>query len=99
MASEWKGTQHSRKRVNKVLYATIGEECFKITSEECIQVPCQQCNQEEAGTRLLLHSAYAAKDGFEAVVICSEDTDVFIMLLAFHNAIGVPFFSEMWHKN
>jgi len=26
------------------------------------------------------------------VVICSEDTDVFIMLLAFHNAIGVPLF-------
>jgi len=29
-------------------------------------------------------------DGFEAVVICSEDTDAFIMLLSFHDAIGMP---------
>jgi len=63
------------------LYATTGKECFKITSDECKQVPSLQCNQEEADTRLLLHAAHAAKDGFKAVVICSEDT---IMLLAFH---------------
>ena len=42
----------------------------------------------------LLHAAHEAKDGYQAVVVCSEDTDVFIMLLAFHNAIGVPLFQE-----
>ena len=70
------------------MYATISEVCFKITSEECVQVPCLQCNQEEADGCL------ATKDGYQAVVICSEDTDVFIMLLAFHDAIGVPLFQE-----
>ena len=49
-----------------------------------MQVPCLQCNQEEADGCLLLHTAHAAKDGYQAVVICSEDTDVFIMLLTFH---------------
>ena len=42
----------------------------------------------------LLHAAHAAKDGYQAVVVCSEDTDVFIMLLAFHDAIGVPLFQK-----
>ena len=40
------------------------------------------CNHEEADTRLLLHSAYAAKSS-EHVVINSPDTDVFVLSLAF----------------
>ena len=59
-----------------------------------MQVPCLQCNQEEADGCLLLHATHAANDGCQAVVICSEDTDVFIMLLAFHDAIGVPLFQK-----
>jgi len=94
MVSEWKGTQHRGKLGEKTLYATTGEECFKITSDGCIQVASLQCNQEEADTRLLLHAAHAAKDGFQAVVICSEDTDVFKMLLAFHETIGVPLYQK-----
>ena len=65
MVSEWKGTQHRGKLGENILYATIGEECFKITSDiSCIQVASLQCNQEEADTRLLLHTAHVAKDGF-----------------------------------
>ncbi len=41
---------------------------------------------------LLLHARLAACEGYHAVVICSEDTDVFIMSLAFHDMIGAsPF--------
>ena len=36
--------------------------------------------------------------GCQAVVICSEDLDVFIMLLAFHYAIGVPLFQKCGTK-
>jgi len=38
MVNEWKGTQHRGKLGEKTLYATTGEECFKITSDRCIQV-------------------------------------------------------------
>jgi len=62
MVSECKDTQHSRKHGDKVLYAIVGEECFKITSEEYVQVPYLQYTQEEADTRLLLHSAHVAID-------------------------------------
>ena len=41
-----------------------------------------------------IHAVHAIKDGYQAVVICSEDTDVFIMLLVFHDAIGVPLFQK-----
>ena len=94
LVSEWKSTQHREQQGEKVLYASIREVCFKFTSDECVQVPCLQCNQEEADGCLLLHAAHAANDGCQTVVICSEDTDVFIMLLAFHDAIGVPLFQK-----
>ena len=48
LVSEWKSTQHREQLGDKVLYATVSEVCFKITSEECMQVPYLQCNQEEA---------------------------------------------------
>ena len=47
---------------------------------------------------LLLHAAHAANDSCQAVVTCSEDTDVFIILLAFHDAIGVPLFQKCGTK-
>ena len=74
------------------------KDCFIITSEECVQVLFLRCNQEEADTHLLLHSAHATKDGFEAVVIFSEDTDFFIMLLAFHDTIGMQLFQKCGTK-
>ena len=39
------------------------------------------CQQEEADGRLFLQAAHAARECYPAVVICSEDTDVFIMSL------------------
>jgi len=97
MVSEWNGSQYRGKLGEKILYAINGE-CFKIASDGCIQLPSLQCNQEKVDIRLLLHAAHAAKDGFQAVVICSEDTDVFIMLLAFHETIGVPLFQKCGTK-
>ena len=49
------------------------------------------CQQEEADEHLLLH---AAKEGCLAVVICSEDSGVFILSLAFRDKIGVPLFQK-----
>jgi hypothetical protein len=48
-----------------------------------------ECVQEEADGRLLFHAAHAAEDGMEAMMISSNDTDIFILNQAFCNAIKV----------
>ena len=63
----------------KVMYVTVGDKCYRITSQGSVDVPALQCHQEEADGRLLLHATHTAREGYQAVVICSEDTDVFIM--------------------
>ena len=60
-----------------------------------MQVPALQYHQEEVDGRLLLHAAHAANEGYQAIVVCS---DVFIMLLAFHDKIGVPLFQKCGTK-
>ena len=63
-----------------------------------VEVPALQCHQEETDGRLLLHAAHAAREGYQGVVICAEDTDVFILSLAFQDKIGAPL-PAMWDKN
>ena len=57
-------------------------------------MPALQCKQEEADGRLLLHAAHAARQGYCSVVVCSEDTDVFIMCLSLSDKIEVPMFQK-----
>ena len=52
------------------------------------------CGQE-ADEHLLLH---AAKEGYQAVVICSENRSVFIFSLAFHDKIGIPLYGQKKSK-
>lgn len=70
----------------------LNTKCWKITSERNDQVPELSSSQEEADTRLLLHASHAAKEGYEAVVVNSEDTDVFILLLGFSNSINTKLY-------
>ena len=65
---------------------------YRITSQGSTEVSDLQCCQEEADGRLLVHAMHAAREGYQAIVICSEDTDVFIMSLAFHDKIGASLF-------
>ena len=46
--------------------------------------------QEEAYTRVFLNAALTAAAGYRAVVITSEDTDVFVLSLAFKGFISCP---------
>ena len=50
-------------------------------------MPDLRSSQEEADTKLLLHADHAAKSRCKAVVIIAEDTDVFVMCLAFSNKL------------
>ena len=52
-------------------------------------VLCQELRstQEEVDTRLLLHKCHAGRNGCATVVISSDDTDVFMLSLAFKSLI------------
>ena len=43
---------------------------------------------------MLLHAHHAVKDGYEAVVLSSEDTDVFVLSLACSSVIPAPLFQK-----
>ena len=72
----------------------MSDKCYIITSDDSTEVEELQCQQEEVDGGLLLHAAHAAEEGYEGVVVCSEDTDVFIMALAFHDRIGASLFQK-----
>ena len=94
IVDEWSKSHCREKLLEKVLYATANDKCYRITSQGSEEVPALQCKQEEADGRLLLHAVHAAGEGYQSVVICSEDTDVFILSLAFHDKIGASLFQK-----
>lgn len=87
LAEEWKRQQYREKLNGKTLYVTRECQCWKITEEGSEEVPELISCQEEADTRLVLHAKNAADDGYAAVIVNSEDTDVFILLVAFCRSI------------
>jgi len=90
LLEEWKTKEYTDRlqREDKVVYVTSEKECWKISPESADEVTELFSSQEEADTRLILHTAHAAQEGYEAVVIISEDTDVFLLLLGFSASIG-----------
>lgn len=94
LVTEWKNRQYTERLHGKVMYATCDNRCWKITEEDSVEVLELSSCQEEADTRLLLHAAHASQEGYEAVVINSEDTDVFILLTAFSNSIDASLFQK-----
>ena len=42
----------------------------------------QGCTQEEADTRMFLHTEYAANHGASDAIICSSDTDVVVIAVS-----------------
>ena len=94
LSSEWQQDKHRDKLQDKILYVTCEEQCHKITSEYVKEVHELKSSQEEADTRLLLHAAHAGRDGYEAAVIVSEDTDVFVLCLAFQTRITCPLYQK-----
>ena len=74
------------------MYVTCEKECWKITSESTGEVRELSSSQEEADTRLLLHASHSAREGYEAVIVNSEDTDVFILLLGFSSSINTKLY-------
>lgn len=83
VVNQWRGECCRKRLGEKRLYATAGEQCYEITAEGSVICTELRCTQEEADTRLILHAYHAGRNGSKVVVIVSDDTDVFILLLAF----------------
>ena len=85
LVEEWQTTQFVQgiQQNGKELYFTCEEKCWKISGDRTVELPGLCSCQEEAVTRLLLCAAHAAQGGYDAVVVISEDTDVFGLRLAF----------------
>ncbi len=94
LVNEWKKEAYTEMLQRQILYTTVNDKYHRISAEGNHGVPALQCSQEEADGRLLLHADHAAREGYQSVVICSEDTDVFIMCLGFHDVIGTKLFQK-----
>ena len=88
LVNEWKKDQYRKRLQHRVMYVTDGDQCFEITQSGSVMTPDLSCTQEEADGRLLFHVAHAIKQGHQEILISSDDTDVLILLMAFHSTIG-----------
>ncbi|KAJ8387590.1 hypothetical protein AAFF_G00152860 [Aldrovandia affinis] len=99
LVAKWK-TPKLRDRLNdKQLYVTSEESCLHITKDQWAEVASLQSNQEEADTRMILNAAHAAEEGYSAVVVTADDTDVLLLCLAFYANISCPLFQNCGTKN
>ena len=84
---QWQQPQNREKLGQKTLFFTSGQNCSKINSNATPEVPELVSTQEEADTRILLHAKHASNN-YSAIVVVAEDTDVFILCLAFQSKIN-----------
>lgn len=92
ISQEWRGEECMGRLKEKILFVTGESKGWKITEEGSENVAELTSNHEEADTRLLLHAAHTAQEGYKAIAITSEDTDVFILLLNLSSIINVKLF-------
>ena len=99
LTAELKTPKLRHKLEDKQLYVASGKSCLLITKDQWAEVAGLQSNQEEADTRIILHAAHAAKEGYSAVVVAAEDTDVLLLCLAFSANVSSPIFQKCGTKN
>ena len=64
------------------IYFSLDMVCYKITSQSVTEVPQLSSNQEEADTKLLLHTKHAIDENLgHNVIVCSPSGDVDINIL------------------
>ena len=67
----------------KSVNLTCGQVCHYFDGKEWKTEPELESNQEEADTRMIMHSYHASICGFQDIIIHTPDTDVFIIMLSF----------------
>eukprot|EP00794_Sanderia_malayensis_P019746 gene19746-21683_t len=94
LAKEWRQESYRNRLAGKTMFIGYDTECWKLTESTAQEATELRCAHEEADTRLLLHAKNAAEEGCEAVIIVSEDTDVFVLAVA--NRYGIQ--ATMYQK-
>ena len=94
LVDEWRSPFFQQKYGDKVVYVTSGPECFRITKDITETVPELASDHEEADTRVLLHSMHAANQGYKAVIITADDTDILIMALSLGHILKCNIFQR-----
>jgi len=84
MAENWKELRQSEKLHDVILMVTSGERCFRFTKDDVTEITELRSTHKEADTRMMIHVNHAAAS-YRNVVVISEDTDVFIILLSLHS--------------
>ena len=82
--SQWSSETFRSKIGNQIMYVTAEDQCWRLDADTCQPVPELKCNHEEADTRIILHANHAGG----TCVIHSDDTDVFVLLLAHTQSLG-----------
>ena len=60
--AQWKTPKMRESLNDKQLYVVSDDTCLHITNDRWAEVASLQSNQEEAGTRIILHAAHAAAE-------------------------------------
>ncbi len=98
LCDTWQTLPYRNRLGDKEMYVTRQDQCYKVSKDGVCIVEDLFTSQEEADTRMLLHSQHASKD-HETIVIVSEDTDVLIVSLAFHSRIDANIYIRCGTKN
>ena len=70
------------KLATEMTFLSRDNECFRITSRSCDSYPALASNQEEADTKVTLHSMNVIKKSELGVVLRSPSSDTNITVLA-----------------
>jgi len=96
LADSWKDEKKRELLGNIILLVTSEGQCFQITQNKVKELATT--GHEEADTRLVIHAKHAAAN-HPTVIVISEDTDVFVILLGMHSEIGKRILLRRGKKN
>ena len=91
ITEEWKSNESKSMIGHKTLFVKCGQKCWHIGQMGAALVNDLKSSQEEADTRILLH---ASNQGYTSVIVVSEDTDVFVLLIAFAKEIPASLYQK-----
>ena len=94
ITEEWKSNESKSMIGQKTLFVTCGQKCWRIGQMGVSLVIDLKSSQEEADTRIHLHAKHASDQGYTSVILVSEDTHVFVLLIAFAKEIPASLYRK-----
>lgn len=96
---QWKLAESRAMLQDKQFITTCGETCYCLNEEGWNTVEELKCSHEEADTRMLLHASHASHNGYQTLLIVSEDTDVMMLSLACCKRINALLYQKTGTQN